>query len=105
MLVARLRHGGGRLLGMGHVALQRLPADLLRHRAGAVEIDVEHRDAGAGAGELARGRGAEAGGAAGYDRGVSFDVHGQFFRGGGRSGFSTSSAMPWPPPMQAAAMP
>src|SRR5262249_53163164 len=105
VLVARLRQRGGRLLSMGHVAIERLPADLLRYRPGAVEVDVEAGDSGAGAGELARGRGAEAGGAAGHDGGVSFDVHGQFFRGDGRSGFSMSSAMPWPPPMQAEATP
>src|SRR5262249_48152173 len=101
VVARRLRERGGRLLGMGPVAIQPPPADLLRHRAGAVEVDVEARDSGAGVDERARGRGAEAGGAAGHDGGVSFDVHGQFFRGDGRSGFSMSSAMPWPPPMQA----
>ena len=98
------------LLGIGDVATHGDAADLVRHFAGAVEIDVEAGDLGAGACELVGGRGAEAGGAAGYDRGVSFDVHGQFVRVGvavkeGASGFSTSSAMPWPPPMQAEAMP
>ena len=85
--------------------MQRQTADLLRHRARAVEIDVEAGDLGAGAGQLARGRGAEAGGAAGHDGGMSLDVHGQWFRAEGASGFSISSAMPWPPPMQAEAMP
>ena len=74
------------LLGVGHVAAHRMAADLLRDRARAVEIDVEAGDLGAGAGELVGGRGAEAGGAAGHDGGVSFDVHDQFVRVGGRQG-------------------
>ena len=90
---------------VGDVATHGAAADLLRDRARAVEIDVEAGDLGAGAGELGRGRRAQAGGAAGHDSGVSFHVHGQFFRAGVASGFSISSAMPWPPPMQAEAMP
>ena len=104
-LVARLRQRGGGLLGLGDVALHGVAADLFRDRARAVEIDVEAGDLDAGAGELGRGRRAQAGGAAGHDRGMSFHVHGQFFRAGVASGFSISSAMPWPPPMQAEAMP
>ena len=42
---------------------------------GAVEVDVEAGDLGAGAGQHGGGRGAEPGGAAGDDRGVSLDVH------------------------------
>ena len=74
-LLARLPQRRARLLGIGDVALERVAADLLCQRAGAVEIDVDHRDLGAGAGKLARGRCAEAGGAAGHDRGMSLDVH------------------------------
>ena len=81
------------------------PPILRGHRAGAVEIDVEAGDLGAGAGKLARGRRAQARGAAGHDGGMSFDVHGQLFRAEAASGFSINSAMPWPPPMQAEAMP
>ncbi len=82
-------------------------AELGRHRLGAGEIDVEARDLGAGAGKHFSSRGAEARGAAGHDGGVSFHIHGQFFRVGDAvaAGFSTRSAMPWPPPMQAEAMP
>ena len=43
---------------------------------GGLGVDVEHRDLGAGRRERARGRGAEAGGAAGDDGGLSLDVHG-----------------------------
>ena len=94
-------------VGVGDVAAHREAADLVGDRAGAVEIDVEAGDLGAGAGEHGGGGGAEPGGAAGDDRGVSLDVHGQFFRTlvAAASGFSISSAMPWPPPMQAEAMP
>src|SRR4029077_3599875 len=103
--LARLRQRRARLPGIGHVALQRVAADLVRQRAGAVEIDVDDGDPGAGAGEFARRRCAEAGGAAGHHHGVSLDVHDQFFREEAKSGFSINSAMPWPPPMQAEAMP
>ena len=103
--VARLPQRGGGLLGIGDVAMHGVAGDLFRDRARAVEIDVEAGDLDAGAGEFGRGRRAQAGGAAGHDSGVSFHVHGQFFRAGVASGFSISSAMPWPPPMQAEAMP
>src|SRR5258706_534578 len=77
MLLARLRGRGLGLIRAGHVAGHCEAADLVRHRPGAIEIDVEAGDLGAGAGELLRSRGAEARGAAGHDGGVSFDVHDQ----------------------------
>ena len=44
----------------------------------AVDVDVEAGDLGAGLGELRRGLGAEAGGGAGHDGGVSLRVHAHF---------------------------
>ena len=105
---ARLAQRGCGLLGVGDVATHGMAADLARHRARAVEIDVHADDLRPGAGKRARGRSAEAGSAAGHQRGMSLDVHDQFFRvelALAAAGFSSNSAMPWPPPMQAAAMP
>src|SRR5258707_413589 len=98
-----LKPGAG-LPAIRHTPAQGVAADLLRQLTGGVEIDIEHGDLGAGAGELACGRGAEAGGAAAHDCRVSFDVH-QGFRAAAASGFSVRSAMPCTPPMQAEAMP
>ena len=79
-----------------------MPPIVLRMRVRRIHVDVEQRDLGAGLGQLGGGRGAEAGAAAGDDRGVSLDVHLVFLVA---SVFSISSAMPCPPPMQADAMP
>src|SRR6516165_239105 len=103
--LARFGERGGGLLRIGDVAGNRMAADPRRHLARPFEVDVEAGDLGAGAGELACGGGAEAGGAAGDHRGVSADVHDQLLRAAAASGFSISSAMPWPPPMHAAAIP
>ena len=73
--LTRVLQRSARLLGIGHVAGHRVPADLVCQGARAVEIDVHDGDLGAGAGKFARGRRAEARGAAGHDRSVSFDVH------------------------------
>ena len=81
VLAARFRHRRHRLLGVGDVAAHREAADLGGDRAGAVEIDVEAGHLGAGAGELDGGRGAQARAAAGDDRRMSLDVHGQFVPG------------------------
>ena len=66
------------VVGAGDVAADGEPADLVGVLARAVEVDVEQRHLGAGAGKRRGGLGAEAGGASGDDGGVSFGVHVQF---------------------------
>ena len=53
---------------------------ICRHIDTRLRVDVEDRDLGAGFGQHARGRGAEAGSAAGDDRGMSTNVHAQLTR-------------------------
>jgi hypothetical protein len=65
------------LAAVGHVAVKRDAVDVDRHLGGGLGVDVEDRHLGAGFGQHARGRGAEAGGAAGDDRGMSSNVHDQ----------------------------
>ena len=51
--VARLFQRGHCAVGAGDVAAHRVAADLLRHFACGVEVDVEERDLGAGANQRA----------------------------------------------------
>ncbi len=82
MPVARLRDGGGGLVGVGDVAGDGDAADLRRRRLRGVDVDVENRDLGAERGELFGGRAAEAGAAAGDERCMSFGMHGEWVRSG-----------------------
>ncbi len=99
---ARLTQRGDGCVGAGHVTADGNATDLLRHRLGAVEIDVEAGDLGARRRQLRRGRGPKPRSAAGDDGGVSLDIHNQSLRDqwlrvepvGAASGFSIKSAMP-----------
>ena len=77
---ARLGEGGLGRGAVGHVAMDGDAVDVDRHLGRGLLIDVEDRHLGAGVGQHARGGGAEAGGAAGDDRGVSSNIHGQLAR-------------------------
>src|SRR5258708_3701896 len=75
MRLARLGHSRLGAGPVGNVASDRGPTDLCGDFAGAVLVDVEHRDLGAVPGEGARRGGAEAGAAPGDDGRVSLDDH------------------------------
>ena len=67
-LVGDLREGGLGALLARHVAFDGDAAEILRHRLGALDADVEQRDLRALGGKRARRRLAETGAAAGDDR-------------------------------------
>src|SRR6185437_9182443 len=71
------RLGDGRLaaLGVADIAFDRRAADLACDLLGALLVDVEYCDLGAGFGECPRRRGAEARSAAGDDGGATLDQH------------------------------
>jgi hypothetical protein len=64
-----------RLLAVGDIASHRMAADLLRHRAGAIEIDVQAGNFRACARELVRARRTETRGGAGDQHRLSLDKH------------------------------
>ena len=62
--------------GVADIALAGDAADVGGHAFGVVQVEVEHRDLGAQAGEFAGGGFAEAGASTGDECGVSLDFHG-----------------------------
>jgi len=77
MFLRRLLHRSFRAVGRRHVAGDRDAADLCRRGLGAVEVEIEAGDLGAGLGKSSSSRGAQAGGGPGDDGGVSVGVHAQ----------------------------
>ena len=63
------------LLAVGDIAAHRMAADLLRHRARAIEIDIQAGNFRACARELLRARRTEARGSAGDYHRLSLDKH------------------------------
>ena len=95
---ARGGHRELQLRGIRHVARDERRADLRGQRVAGRGVDVGHADVGAGGAQPPRGRGAQAGRAAGDERPRSFDPHGSDPRRAAQAAGSPARPPRSPPP-------